>query len=87
MGLIIWLIIGLIAGAVARGVLPGPDPFGLGGTLVLGLAGSFVGGFLGNLIGPGSIFELERAGLFGSIIGAIVVLLGYRALQNRASAG
>ena len=49
MGILIWLIVGLIAGLIARAVVPGSDSMGLLGTLVLGLIGSLVGGFLGDL--------------------------------------
>ena len=63
--LIMWLIVGLIAGALARLLVPGRDPMGLGGTLVLGLVGSLIGGFLGWLLfHQGS--EFSPAGLIGS---------------------
>jgi uncharacterized membrane protein YeaQ/YmgE (transglycosylase-associated protein family) len=84
MGLIVWLVIGLIAGFIARALVPGPDPMGLLGTLVLGLVGSLVGGFLGNLLVDGSV-DLEAAGIFGSIIGAIVALLVFRAVSSRTA--
>ena len=50
MGIIIWLIVGLLAGFIARALLPGDDSMGILGTLLLGLGGSLVGGFLGNLL-------------------------------------
>jgi uncharacterized membrane protein YeaQ/YmgE (transglycosylase-associated protein family) len=71
------IIIGLIAGAIARFIVPGPDPMGWIGTIVLGIVGSFVGGFLANLIFGGTV-ALSPAGWIGSIIGAIVVLLIWR---------
>jgi len=82
MSIIGWLIIGLIAGAIARFLVPGRDPMGLLGTLLLGLVGSLVGGFLGNLI-AGEELTLSAAGLLGSIIGAVIVLLIYRWAVNR----
>lgn len=82
MGIIIWLIVGLIAGFAARGLVPGPDPMSVGGTLVLGLVGSFVGGILGNLIFHQNI-DVEAAGILGSIVGAVIALLGWRAYKNR----
>lgn len=82
MGIIVWLIVGLIAGFIARALVPGSDPMGLLGTLVLGLAGSLVGGFLGNLIFSGD-FDLEAAGIVGSIIGAIIALVVYRYMNSR----
>lgn len=81
MGLIVWLIIGLVAGALARLLVPGRDPMGLLGTMALGLGGSLVGGFLGSMLrGEGTAFT--TAGLFGSILGAIVVLLAIRAVRR-----
>jgi uncharacterized membrane protein YeaQ/YmgE (transglycosylase-associated protein family) len=82
MGLIIWLVIGLIAGFVARALLPGADPMGFLGTLVLGLIGSLVGGFLGNLFFGGQL-QITPAGIIGSIIGALVALLIYRSMRSR----
>ncbi|MGH9194802.1 MAG: GlsB/YeaQ/YmgE family stress response membrane protein [Acidimicrobiia bacterium] len=79
MGIIVWLVIGLIAGFVARAVVPGSDAMGIVGTIVLGLVGSVVGGFLGNLLVEGRL-DLEAAGIIGSILGAIVALLIYRSM-------
>lgn len=77
MGVIVWLIIGLIAGAIARWIMPGPDPMGWFSTLVLGLVGSLVGGTLFNLLAGGG-FEIGASGLIGSIVGALVVLWAWR---------
>ena len=77
-----FIIIGLIAGAVARFLVPGPDPMGWIGTIVLGIIGSFVGGFLANLI-FGGVVALSPTGIVGSIIGAIIVLLIWRQVGGR----
>ena len=69
-----WLVLGLVAGAIARLLVPGRDPMGLLGTMVLGLAGSLVGGFLADLL-----FDDTAIGLFGSVVGAVIVLLAYNA--------
>ncbi len=82
MGILIWLLVGLIAGALARFLVPGNDPMGWGGTMVLGLIGSLVGGFLGNLVSDGD-FDVTSAGLIGSVIGAVIALLIFRALKDR----
>lgn len=82
LGLIISLIIiGLIAGALARLLVPGRDPMGIGATILLGIVGSFVGGFLWNLIEYHQIetTHFRAVGIIGSIIGAVVVLLILRA--------
>jgi uncharacterized membrane protein YeaQ/YmgE (transglycosylase-associated protein family) len=78
--IIILIVIGLIAGAVARLLVPGRDPIGLLGTIALGIVGSFVGGFLEELIFQHRIaHHLRLAGIIGSIVGAILVLLLVRA--------
>jgi uncharacterized membrane protein YeaQ/YmgE (transglycosylase-associated protein family) len=85
-GFIIGLIIvGLIAGAVARLLVPGRDPMGIGATIVLGIVGSFVGGFLADLLfrSEGEDQGFGPAGIIGSIIGAVIVLLIYNAVTHR----
>jgi uncharacterized membrane protein YeaQ/YmgE (transglycosylase-associated protein family) len=82
MNIIWWLIIGLIAGAVARLLVPGRNPMGLLGTLALGLVGSLIGGFLGSLLEGGEA-TFSPAGLIGSIVGAVIALLIYRAAVGR----
>ncbi len=82
MGIIAFLIIGLIAGFIARALVPGPDPMGWLGTMILGIVGSFVGGTLAALIFGGTL-ELSASGIIGSIIGAIIVLLIWRAMGGR----
>jgi uncharacterized membrane protein YeaQ/YmgE (transglycosylase-associated protein family) len=79
MGIIWMLIIGLIAGALAKLIMPGKDPGGIIVTILLGIAGSFVGGFLFRSEGG-------TAGLIGSIIGAIILLAIYRLVIGRRGA-
>jgi uncharacterized membrane protein YeaQ/YmgE (transglycosylase-associated protein family) len=88
LGFIITLIIvGAIAGFIARAVVPGRDPMGVVGTIVLGIVGSFVGGFLGYLLFGRDAAQgaLQPSGIIGSILGAIVALLIYRATARRGS--
>ena len=84
MGLIAFLLIGLVAGFIARALVPGPDPMGWLGTMVLGIVGSLVGGTLGALLFGGTL-DLNAAGLVGSIVGAIIVLLIWRSIGGRAT--
>jgi uncharacterized membrane protein YeaQ/YmgE (transglycosylase-associated protein family) len=77
-------IIGLIAGAIARFLVPGRDPLGFLGTALLGIAGSFVGGLIWNLVTQGQL-TFATVGLFGSIIGAVIALLIYRAVIGNGS--
>ena len=86
LGLIISLIIvGLIAGFVARAVVPGRQNLSIGMTLLLGIVGSFVGGFLGFLIFQHDPMDgfFQPAGIIGSIIGAIIVLVIYLSVARR----
>jgi uncharacterized membrane protein YeaQ/YmgE (transglycosylase-associated protein family) len=74
MGVISWLVTGLIVGAIARLLVKGPDNLGCIGTSFLGILGSFVGGtLLGAAMGDG--FELRAAGFFGALAGAIMLLV------------
>jgi uncharacterized membrane protein YeaQ/YmgE (transglycosylase-associated protein family) len=88
LGLIIsLLVIGLIAGAVARLLIPGKQDIGIVMTIVLGVIGSFVGGFLGYLIFHKDADQgwLQPSGIVGSIIGAVIVLLIYLHVGQRRS--
>lgn len=76
MGILWMIIIGLIAGAIAKLIMPGRDPGGIIVTILLGIAGSLVGGFL---FGGGD----GRVGLIGSIVGALLLLLLYRLIVGR----
>jgi uncharacterized membrane protein YeaQ/YmgE (transglycosylase-associated protein family) len=80
--IVILIVVGLIAGAVARLLVPGRDPIGIFGTILLGIVGSFVGGFLWNLIQYHRLapHHYHTVGIIGSIIGAIIVLLLMRVL-------
>lgn len=80
MGIIGWIIIGLVAGAIARWLMPGPDPMGWLGTIVLGIVGSLVGGTLLNVLTGGGL-ELSAAGVLGSILGALIVLFVWRRMR------
>jgi uncharacterized membrane protein YeaQ/YmgE (transglycosylase-associated protein family) len=79
--------VGLIAGALARLLVPGRDPMGIGATILLGIVGSFIGGFLGYLIFHKDATEgaLQPSGIIGSILGAVVALLVYRAVSRRGA--
>lgn len=81
MGLIVFLIVGLIAGFIARALVPGPDSMGWLGTMILGIIGSFVGGTLAALLFGGTL-DITAAGLIGSVIGSIIVLLIWRAVGS-----
>jgi uncharacterized membrane protein YeaQ/YmgE (transglycosylase-associated protein family) len=76
MGLIAFILIGLIAGLIARAILPGNQSMGLVATTLLGMVGSLVGGLVGSLFrSDGTLFSLHPSGIIMSVLGAIVVLL------------
>lgn len=84
-GLLIYLlVIGVIAGFLARAVVPGPDPLSTGETIVLGVVGSFVGGILGALLFDGEL-TFGPGGIIASIIGAVIALLIYRKVKGGAT--
>jgi uncharacterized membrane protein YeaQ/YmgE (transglycosylase-associated protein family) len=88
-GLIISLIIvGLIAGALARLIIPGRQNLSIPMTILLGIIGSFVGGFLGFLIFQHDLADgfFQPAGIIGSIIGAVIVLFLYTRFAGRGTA-
>ena len=83
---IAWLIVGLIAGALARLIMPGRDPMGIIATIVLGIIGSLIGGFVSMAIwrnNDTSVFQ--GSGLLLSILGAILVLWIYRMTRSRST--
>jgi uncharacterized membrane protein YeaQ/YmgE (transglycosylase-associated protein family) len=89
LGLILTIIVvGLIAGALARLLVPGRQNISILATIVLGIVGSFVGGFLGYLLfgHDSSNGFLQPSGLIGSVIGAVIVLLIWTRVGNRSSA-
>jgi len=83
------IIIGAIAGFIARALVPGKDPMGIGATILLGIVGSFIGGFLGWALFGKDLNEgaLQPSGIIGSIVGAIIALLIYRAATRRGVGG
>ena len=84
--IIVLLIVGAIAGFLARFLVPGRDSMGVGATVLLGIVGSFIGGFLGWAIFGKDLDEgaLQASGIIGSIIGAVIALLVYNAITHRS---
>jgi uncharacterized membrane protein YeaQ/YmgE (transglycosylase-associated protein family) len=91
MGFFAFIIIGLIAGLLARAIVPGKQSMGLLATMLLGMAGSVLGGFVGSLISPDRTrtgpFGVHASGFIMSTLGAIVVLLLYTYFAGRRGRG
>ena len=79
--IIAMIVIGAIAGFLARALVPGKDSMSIPATILLGIVGSFVGGFLASLIFGGEL--IRASGLIGSVIGAIIALLIYNATAGK----
>ena len=85
--IIMLLIVGAIAGFIGRLLVPGPDPMSVPMTILVGIIGSFIGGFLGWALFGKDLSEgaLQPSGIVGSIIGAVIVVLIYRAANRRGA--
>ena len=83
MSILAFIVLGLIAGFLARAIRPGRQPMGLIATAALGMVGSLLGGFIGSLLSGDRLFDLHAAGLIGSVIGALVVLMLTGASRRR----
>jgi uncharacterized membrane protein YeaQ/YmgE (transglycosylase-associated protein family) len=80
-GFFAWIIIGAVAGGLAKFIMPGRDPGGCIVTILLGVAGAAVAGFVGTQL---DIYkDNQGAGLIGAVIGALLILLVYRLLRGR----
>jgi uncharacterized membrane protein YeaQ/YmgE (transglycosylase-associated protein family) len=83
MQLIWFIVVGFLAGLIARAVMPGKQSMGLGATTLLGIVGSFVGGFLSSLFSHQPVSLFRPSGIIGSIIGALIVLALYLGVTRR----
>jgi uncharacterized membrane protein YeaQ/YmgE (transglycosylase-associated protein family) len=83
MGLLSWLVLGLVVGVIAKFLMPGKDPGGFVITIILGIAGAFVGGFIGSRIGFGTVSGFDMRSLLIAVGGAIILLAVYRIFKNK----
>ena len=87
MSIILFVLFGVVAGFLARAIMPGRQAMGFVMTALLGIAGSFVGGFVGSMLTGHSIMELHTSGLIGSVLGAlaILVVMGFAGRRHAAA--
>ena len=83
MGILLWVVFGLIAGAIARYLMPGEAPGGIVATIILGIVGAVVGGFLGTLLRFGNISGFDLRSMALAVGGGLVVLLAYGLMTRR----
>ena len=83
MGIITWIFLGLVAGALAKFIMPGKDPGGIFVTILIGMVGGVLGGFLGTFIGLGKIESFDLGGILIATVGAILLLIGYRIVKKK----
>ena len=77
MGIFSWILLGLLAGILAKVIMPGDDKGGFVMTTLLGVAGAFIGGWLGSLVGLGTVGEFSLGSLLTAMVGALVLLFVY----------
>ena len=82
MGILSWLVLGLVVGIIAKFIMPGRDPGGFVITIILGIAGAFVGGFIGSRIGFGTVSGFDIRSLMIAVGGAIILLVIYRMFKK-----
>ncbi len=82
MGILTWIVLGLVVGYLAKFILPGKDPGGVVVTTLIGIAGGFIGGFIGTFLGLGTVTGFNLWSLFLAVAGAIVLLIVYRAVRK-----
>ena len=82
MGIIAWIIFGLIAGVIAKLLMPGKDPGGFFVTILIGIAGALVGGFIGSAMGVGDVSGFNFGSFVVAVLGAILLLFIYRRMRS-----
>ena len=82
MGVISWIILGLIVGVLAKWIMPGQDPGGIIVTILIGIAGALLGGFISTTLGFGGVTGLNLLSLIIALGGALLLLFGYRVIKK-----
>lgn len=86
MGILLWIVFGIVAGSAATAVMPGPDRLGVIGTILVGVAGAIVGGLIGAVSGSGGVIGFDFRSFLMAVIGSLGVLFCYRTFSMRAMA-
>ena len=83
MGILSWVILGLIVGVIAKFIMPGKDPGGILVTIGLGVAGAFIGGYVGSALGIGDVAGFDVRSLVIAVGGSVFLLMIHRLILNR----
>ncbi len=83
MGILTWIVLGLVAGALAKFIMPGRDPGGILVTIIIGILGAVVGGYIGTLLGIGRVNSFDLAGIAIATGGAILLLFIFRIARRK----
>ena len=83
MGIIAWIVLGLIAGGLAKLIMPGRDPGGIIVTMLIGIAGALIGGFVFSLFGGDGVTGLNLGSIIVAVVGALILLALYRMIAGR----
>ena len=86
MGIIAWIIVGLIAGALAKLIMPGDDPGGIIVTMLIGIVGAFIGGFVFGLFGGSGVSGINIGSIIVAVVGALILLAIYRLIVGGRTA-
>jgi uncharacterized membrane protein YeaQ/YmgE (transglycosylase-associated protein family) len=84
MGILSWIVLGLVAGILAKMLMPGADPGGFILTIVLGIVGALLGGFISTRLGYGTVTGFNVTSIFIAVIGSLVLLAGYRVATSQS---
>ena len=82
MGILYWIMMGLVVGVLAKFVMPGRDPGGFIVTILIGIAGAFVGGYIGRALGFGSVTGFNLPSILLAVGGAVILLILYRVIKR-----
>jgi uncharacterized membrane protein YeaQ/YmgE (transglycosylase-associated protein family) len=83
MGILSWILLGLVAGALAKFIMPGKDPGGFFVTIIIGIVGALLGGFLGKFVGLGKVDSFDLGGIFIATVGSLILLIIYRLVMRK----
>ena len=84
MGWLIWIVLGLVAGIIAKMIMPGRDPGGFIVTIILGIVGALVGGFISTKLGFGDVTGFNIQSIIIAVLGAMLLLFLYRMVKSRS---